>query len=184
MKLDYKKLKYNTILLLVFMLAISGLIYFSKTFGMYVANGESQANVDLAFSLLQPDELEKEIQLEDIKPDSSEHTYSFSVANYEKDKLIDVNMEYIVKIITTTNLPITYSLYDWNNNQIEATSEYVTDEYATVFYVITTNNYKMNYTDKKIDKFKIKYSLDSQYDSSVYQDIIELLSIKIEVKQV
>ena len=93
-------------------------------------------------------------------------------------------MEYIVKIITTTNLPITYSLYDWNNNQIEATSEYVTDEYATVFYVITTNNYKMNYTDKKIDKFKIKYSLDSQYDSSVYQDIIELLSIKIEVKQV
>lgn len=184
MQLDLKKLKYNIILLLVFGIAISGLIFFSKSLGMYVATGESEMNVDLAFSLLQTDELERDIELDEIQPDSKEHTYTFSVANYKEDQLIDVNMEYTLKVIATTNLPITYELYDLDGNKIKSTAEYIKDEHDTVFYTITSDSYKMNYSNKKIDMFQLKYSLDSKYDSSDYQDIIELLTVKIEAKQV
>lgn len=184
MRINKEKLKGNLILLVIFSISILGLIYFSRSFAVYVASGESNISVDLAFSLLNVDELEKEIKLNTIKPDSTSNSYSFSVANYEDDKLIDINMEYDVVITTTTNLPMHFGLYDWDGNLIESTADFETDEYGTIFYKIKTNNYKMGFKDKQKDLFKIVYKLDDEYDSAIYQDIIELLSVKVEARQV
>lgn len=182
LKLDREKLKYNFIILCLIGISIIGILNFSKSFAIYVAEGDSNISVDLAFSLLNVEELESEIKFDDLEP-NSDREYNFSVSNFKDDKLIDVNLGYDVVITCTTNLPIEYELLDNNGNKINTTSEYVTDSDGTIFYVIKASNYKMNFKDKKTDYFKLKYKFGQQYDSNIYQDVIELISVKIDAKQ-
>lgn len=184
MKLNKKKLTNNLVILLVVLVSIIGIVSFSTTFGIYSSTKDGEAKIDLAYSLIDVNEDVQDINLSDIQPDDKERSIIFTVSNYKGDKIIDINMLYNVTITTTTNLPIEYSLYDENNNKIEITSQTIKDTYNTIFNEIKTQDIRVGYDKKVTNQYKLTYRLDSKYQASSYQDIIELLSIKVSAKQV
>ena len=126
-------------------------------------------------------------------------------------KRINVRMQYNVEITVTTNLPITYYIdVETHDGQIY-TSDRVQpylitshgtcsdtagdsikeglycDSDNTYFYKFsypTTNNLlTMYYGSDQADRYTIHYSLASSANTVQYQDIIELLSIKIYAQQ-
>lgn len=184
-KINNYKLKKNVKYALIILIFIIGVVVFPSTLSRFQSKGQSSAEVDLAFSLLQTEELETSIALDDVLPDGSTHEYSFSVMNYDKDgNRIDVNLYYDITIKVTTNLPIKYELYDSNNNKIDVDLETIQDADGTYFSIFKTNKKLVTYEKDSIETYTIKYSLDSIYNDSDYQDIVELLSIEINAEQV
>lgn len=183
MKLNKLKLKNNILVFIVVSLSIIGLFCFSSSFGIYSSSKESTAKIDLAYSLVEVDDQEKNLSLSNILPDNKERYLIISVSNFTEDKIIDINMKYNIKIKTTTNLPIKYNLYDENDNLLSTNNELLRDEYGTIFYSITTDSINITYDKKITNIYKIGYTLDDEYATEEYQDIIELLSVSINAEQ-
>ena len=165
-------------------ISLISLYLFSPTLAYYHASGESNLHLDLAYSLLNTTEDVIDIPLTNIIPDGNYHSYDFAVMNYDGDKLIDINMDYTITFMATTNLPIEYKLYDSEGVEIELTNQIEKDKYGTPFYVFKTPTFHVGYKEKVMTKYTIKYKLDNIYSSDKYQNIIELLSIKIDALQV
>ena len=50
------------------------------------------------------------IKLGMLEPRAEEYSYTFSVSNNDNAKRTETSLEYDLKIITTTNLPLTYEV--------------------------------------------------------------------------
>lgn len=184
-KINKKKLEKNVLYIGVIVIFVVAIVLFPSTLSRFQSIGDSEAKVDMAFSLLNTDELVEDIELEDVLPDGKIHEYTFAVKNYDDEgNRIDVILEYDITMKVTTNLPIKYSLYDNDGKLMETSLETIKDEDGTYFNVYKTNKRVATYKEDTIESYTIKYSLDSIYDDEEYQDIIELLSIEINVKQI
>ena len=98
-------------------------------------------------------------------------------------------MSYDLKIRTTTNLPLTYSLYmnqDYEDenaiNRIE-TNEIEQDEDGTYFRTMTTETETLFYKEPKTNVYQLIVHFPANYNTIEYQDIIEMLEITIDSRQ-
>lgn len=89
-----------------------------NSFSIYESQADSTADIDVAFYVLGLDDTEEEqtISLDSLTPDGKSHYCKFTVSNYKIDDLgntiiSETNMEYDLKIRTTTNMPLVYKLY-------------------------------------------------------------------------
>ena len=114
---DVKKiLKVNKITLGIILLLILLLLMpfaYSKLF----SSNESETKLETAFFLLKTDYYSKEIKLEELEPSDTPHIYKFKVANNDGKNRLETKMEYNLKIVTTTNLPLSYKMYKNNNTE-------------------------------------------------------------------
>ena len=129
----------------------------------------------------------------------------------QQRKRINVRMQYNVEITVTTNLPITYyievethdgNIYasdrvnPYNSTVIGACSDTAGDNIKTGLYCDSDNTYfykfsypltndllQLYYGSDMADRYTIHYSLAADANTVKYQDIIELLSIKIYAQQ-
>ena len=84
---------------------------FTLVLSKYESTTSSNANVDIAFYLLNEDFQTMTLNLASIFPQDEEYVYTFSIGNQDGEKVAEVNLEYELSMRTTTNLPITYELY-------------------------------------------------------------------------
>ena len=117
---------------------------------------------------------------------------NFSIANHNGSNRLEVDAIYELKIVTTTNLPLTYKLYkneDYNDanatNLLEGTMDLpVQDEDGTYFRTITTDKITLKYTEGKTNLYQKVVYFPENYNQENYQDIIELIEINVNGKQV
>lgn len=183
-RINKLKLKNNVKYALILSILLVAVVFFPSTLSKFQSNGSGDAKIDLAFSLLETDELVETISLTEILPDGKQYEYTFSVSNYNEEKRIDVNIQYDITIRTTTNLPIEYEIYDSEGNKINTDFEIIKDEDGTYFNVLKTDKRIVTYEEDSIEMYTLKYSLDSVYNDSSYQDIIELITVEINAEQV
>lgn len=184
-KINSKKLKKNILFVGIAIIFVVAIIIFPSTLSRFQTSGEGEAKFDMAFSLLNTDELVTDVELENVLPDGKVYEYTFAVKNYDDEgNRIDVILEYDITMKTTTNLPIKYEVYDNNGNLMQMSLETIKDSDGTYFNVYNTEKRVATYKKDTIESYTIKYSLDSSYDDESFQDIIELLSIEINVKQI
>ena len=162
---------------------------FPSTLSMYSSDGEGDADVDIAYSLLHADSLSSTIRLENIVPSDDYQNYDFVIRNYEDDdagnhNIIDVNMKYYVDIKATTNLPIEYILYDDKGTMLAKNTDILEDEYATKWFELRSKEYVATFNADYAQKFTLSYRLPAEYKDSKYQDIAELIILKIHAEQV
>lgn len=183
-KILYLKL---TILVLCFFIVIR---LITLILARYESEANAIANVDVAFYLLKEDFRQMNLKLDSIFPENGKHVYTFSVGNCDGTKNAEVDLEYELTIRTTTNLPITYSLYmneeytDANAESIFTSNEIAQDEYGTYFRTMKTQKVALNYTDSVTNIYQLVVQFPENYNSENYQDIIELIEITVEGKQV
>lgn len=183
-----KRIFLKTIILITCILIITRL--FVLVLAKYESISNSNANVDVAFYLLKDDYKKMTTSLDSILPQDDVYVYTFSIGNEDGEQKAEVDLEYELKIRTTTNLPLTYELYmnqkytDSGAKNIIKENNIALDEDGTYFRTITTNNEKLSYKEGKTNLYQLVIHFPKQYDTENYQNIIELIEITVNAHQI
>lgn len=181
-----KKIMYTKFVVIVLCVLIL-LRIVTLVLARYESETNSIANVDVAFYLLNEDFQEMTLNLDSLFPQDDAYQYTFSIGNIDGDKTAQIDMEYELTIRTTTNLPLTYELYKMNGTQKEnvvLTNDIYQDDYETYFRKITTPNEALNYKEPKTNNYQLVVYFPENYNTTNYQDIIEVIEINVTSHQV
>ena len=181
-------LLFSVMLLLALFLAY---YLFKGAYASYKSSAKLVTNIDKALYLIDTDKMSFNIDPEQIVPSLEPYTYKFSVSNFNSSTQGEVSLLYTVKVITTTNLPISIQLYrNENYDDSQATplltgARTVQDEDGSWYNIYDTNNsYTMDYKDKITDIYTLVVNFPKNYSSSTtYADCIESIEVRIESSQ-
>lgn len=156
----------------------------------YESISNSYANVDIAFYLLKEDYKTMTLNLASIFPQDNKYIFDFSIGNQDSQNTAEIDLEYELTLRATTNLPLTYKLYmneqhtdkDAKNIIVKNTTDL--DEYGTYFRTMNTEKINLPYTEGKTNFYQLVITFPANYNDESYQDIIELLEITVNAKQV
>lgn len=183
-----KKRLYAKLVILILCLIIVFRI-FTLIWSRYESEGTSNANVDIAFYLLKEDFKDMTLNLAKIFPRNDAYIYTFSIGNEDENEVAEVDLTYDLTLRTTTNLPLSYELYmnqnygeDGATNIIE-TNEIAQDENGTYFRTMTTKEEELYYKEPKTNQYTLVVHFPENYNTEEYQDIIEMLEITVDSKQ-
>ena len=182
-----KKIIKFLILLLILILLVK---IISIVFARYQSNATTNSNIQVAFYVLNENYEKMTLKLDSLYPREEPYVYNFSISNFKDEKICETDMEYDLKIRTTTNLPLEYRLYsNQNYNDTDAlniiTSDEITqDEDGTYFRIIKTNTESFSYKEKKENIYQLVVYFPQKYNTINYQDIIEGIEISVDSKQV
>lgn len=183
-----KKRVYAKLVILVICFMIM-LRIFVLIWSRYESEATSNANVDIAFYLLKEDFQEMTLNLAEIFPQDNAYVYTFSIGNENGEKTAEIDLTYDLKIRTTTNLPLTYTLYmnqeyeDENATSIIETNEVEQDKDGTYFRTMTTKTEALYYKEPKTNVYQLVIHFPANYNTVEYQDIIEMLEITVDSRQ-
>lgn len=187
---DKKRKKALTKLVILVLLLILVIRIFTLTLSKFQSTSYSEANVDLAFYLLNVDKQSMTLNLDSIFPRDTPYVYSFSIGNTNGQKTSEIDIEYDLEIKTTTNLPLTYELYlnqNYTDNgaiNIITSNQIIQDENLTYFRQITTNKKVLRYTSAETNVYNLVVYFPSTYNTTNYQDIFESIEINVNSRQV
>ena len=189
---DKKKLiRINQItigIIILFLLMLTVPFAYSKLF----SQTESDTQIETAFFILKEDYYEASINLGNLIPRDEPYTYKFRIANNDGTNRLETKMEYHLRIITTTNLPITYRLYIDEEYTQEGSTNVITNdtlirdegEDGAYFRTLETESKTFNFEQNEENIYQLVVTFPKEYDSFEYQDIIEGITIQIEAKQI
>lgn len=167
-----------------------------KLFGMayasYQTSAKLNANIDRAIYLLDSTGMTFNIDPEQIVPSVDPYVYKFSVSNFSASSNSDIDIEYGIKVVTTTNLPLTFALYRNEN--------YDDDGAINLFSVLRSvqdvdgawyniyepsDKYVMEYSKQITDIYTLVIYFPKTYATNDdYANAIENIEVEIKSKQV
>ena len=163
---------------------------FTLVLSKYESITNSTAYIDVAFYLLKEDYKTMTTNLNAIYPKEGVYVYNFTIGNEDGTDRAEIDLIYNLKIRTTTNLPLDYELYmneqytDTNATNIIKINNIEKDENGTYFRTITTDQVYLDYKVGTTNTYQLVIRFPIQYNQESYQDIIELLEITVDAKQV
>lgn len=164
-------------------------ILINRTLSRYEVASTAQAEIQAAFYLLADDYKSMTVKLDTLEPRNQEYTYTFSVGNNDTEKRTETSLEYDLKIITTTNLPLEYELYMVKEGEVATGTNIITndeiapDEYGTYFRTLSTPTETFGHRTNETNVYTLVVRFPEQYKQTQYQDIIESIEIKVDSKQ-
>lgn len=189
--LEYKR---RYLLLVLF---LSGMFFLSlhlilPTLGKYTSSSDLSLDVDYALYLLKEEMSSFDINLEGIVPSTNPYVTTFLIANYEKDKQSDVDLEYTIALRTTTNLPLQYKLYrkkagekDFSNNLLPAALDRTDENGSWYHHFALPEKNRLNYSTKAQDYYRLEILFPNSYANHLeYADQIEHIEVTIDSRQV
>ena len=175
---------------LLFVLLLLTVFLTPTTLSKYSTSTDSSAETQIAFYLLKATYQTSTVLLEEITPRNQPYTYTFAVSNTNGTKRTETNLQYDLSIKTTTNLPLTYELYmnsvytDANADEVITNSTTTQDSDGTYFNIFTTDTEYFSYSYNQTNNYQLVVYFPSNCVDEMYQDIVELIEIRIESKQV
>ena len=160
-------IKRNSIILLL-IIAIGFAIYgIVRTLAIYTSSAETEGSLNIGFWFVGAGYQESTIFIADIIPSNDYYEYPISVSNNNGTRAADVDMEYTIKLKTTTNLPLNYYLYKKVNS---TTGIPVADIYTDG----DNNNYRrIPITEVETPSLSSNYSILSQdTDGTYYKEFV------------
>jgi len=131
------------------------------------------------------------INLFSMVPKAAPYVKIFTVSNNDGTHRAETAMQYNLKIVTTTNLPLKYELYLNQNytdtgavNIIAAAQQTAADSDGTYFNTITAPAETFGYSTDETNTYTLLIYFPLQYAANNYQDIIESISVTVDSKQV
>ncbi len=180
------------ILLIVIVITIGVFLVMSITFSKYQTNITGNVASNIAFYLTKADYQVQQIKLTTVKPREDPYVYTFSVSNRDGNKVSDVDISYILKIVTTTNLPLEYELYmnesytsNSATNLVSSSNTVVAaDEYGTYFKTITMPGEDLLYATPKTNNYTLLIYYNEDETNAKYQDTVESIKLIIGSQQI
>ena len=157
------------------------------SFSLYESEASSDANLDVAYFRLNDEYETKVISLDDMLPGDT-RTCTFNISNYtlngEIEEVSETDMEYTLKIRTTTNLPLEYELTKSYDDGEETTIETITDDDGTYFKKILDESGTFKCDQGYTNTYNLRVTFPSSCDNVKYQNVIECIEISVEAKQI
>ena len=175
------------ILILIIIIAIVPL-----TISKYETVTEGNINSNIAFYLLKDDYVVQNVYLSNVDFNSGQYILNFTVSNQKGTNVSDVDISYILKIITTTNLPFTYELYENEEYDASGATNLIgssntvieRDDDGTYFQTFTMQEEELLYSSPKVNSYVLVVNFGDYYLHSEYQDLVESIRIVVDSKQV
>lgn len=190
-----------TILLILYKIIFS-------SYSLYESEASSNAEIDVAFYVVDDNYETKTITLDDMLPGDTQYC-KFSIANFYKDGnnkeiVSETDMKCDLKIRTTTNLPLKYELYidqDINQGKTVLDTEQLEkghwDEYDTIFkYLVNkngtdeekeqgvTDTINFSYAQQLARTYILKITFpEDKCKDYVYSNIMECIEITVDSHQ-
>lgn len=193
-KISYyeEKKRFLIVILVMFLLLVLAIKLFQIAYAAYQSSAKLNANIEKAFYILEEGNLDFNIDLEKIQPSQEPYTYKFSISNFNEKKHSDVDIEYQINMITTTNLPLKYELYRNENYSDESANNLFASETikqdsdgAWYNYFEGQEKYKLSYNEDITDIYTLVIYFPENYKNSLnYADNLENIEIQIISKQV
>lgn len=183
--INKEKFKFFNKITLIILGILVLLLIIRGTMASFETNGSGKARADIAFYVLDVSRQTESLKISDIKPNDSDNVYTIDVSNYLNNKITDVDMEYSLSIRTTTNIPVTYSLYlndDTTNIMSNRTLE--KDSNGTYFYKYDSISKTFSHGVSRRDSYKLVINFSSKYKNYDYQGLIDSIEISVNAKQV
>ena len=176
-------------LILVFILLIN---IMPVTFSKYQSIGTGNINSNIAFYLLESTYVTEQVKLNDLVPSDNPYVFNFTIGNQRDDDVSEVDIEYVLQIITTTNLPLRYELYkncDFLDNSsvnliTDANTEISQDEYGTYFQKFNIETEYLYYSEPLTNEYTLVVYFDKSNNDAKYQGMVEGVKISIDSKQI
>ena len=158
------------------------------SFSLYETEANSDADADVAYFVLNDEYERKVITLGDMEPGESK-TAVFHISNYKLDDnnnemVAETDMEYTLKIRTTTNLPLEYVLTKSHQGTSSQSVGLITDDDGTYFRKLLEETDTFSCDQGYTNTYSLTITLPSTCDDIVYQNIIEAIEISVEAKQI
>ena len=180
--------KFNLFLIALFLTVF----IFPLTYSKYQSTATGNINSNIAFYLFKTSYQVERIKLADLEPSNTPHIYTFTIGNQSNNKVSDVDIEYILKIITTTNLHLRYQLYENEDYQLNTSTNLINtnntdiskDEDGTYFQTFTFAKETLLYETPKTNTYTLVVYYDETNTDSKYQDTVESVRIVVDSKQI
>ena len=178
------KITYIKFMLLV-VLCIAIFFLIKSTRAKYRSSAQSNANVDIAYYVLEEGSISQDLKLESILPSPTPYNYLFSVANNDGTNRTETAIDYTIEIKTTTNLPVTYRLYNQEDltSEISYETETKVDSDGTYFRYIYLNGGTFGFTQDEEEVFDLQVEFPMAYNLAQYEGIVEYVQITIKSSQ-
>lgn len=185
-----KLLKSNKLTIAIILLAVV-LTLIPIAYSKLFSKTDSDSKIETALYILNTDYYEKEVKLDELVPSDTPYVYNFKVANNDGKNRLETKLEYTLKIVTTTNLPLSYKLYMNENYNYNASTNIITKdtiektgEDGAYFRTLETAKQTFGFDKDEENIYHLVVTFPKEYDSFEYQDIIEGVTICIESKQI
>lgn len=189
-----KKIKYKVRFAVFAFLFITitgvGLFALIKSYAYYNSKVNLALDIETAMYVVEPGEMSYNIDLDKIIPSDTPYIYTFSISNFNEEKRTDVDLEYSIKVQTTTNLPLRYRIYydsyDLDNDDLITTRELRQDEdNAWYNYFELSEEYEFNYRENMTNIYYLVVDFPTTYKNVLeYSNSIENIQIIIDSKQI
>lgn len=182
-----KKLIIKLIVLTICLILI--LVTVNFVLGRFKSTAVIDPNIETAFYIFKEDYQSMSLNLSDIYPREEPFIYTFSISNTDGENITETYLDYDLRIVTTTNLPLTYELYmneEYNSSgakNIIINNIIDTDEYGTYLQTFETNTQTFGFEEKQTNIYQLVVYFPEEYKDIIYQNIMEGITIKIESKQ-
>lgn len=189
-----KKFKYKLRFIVFAFIFISitsfGLVALIKSYAFYDSKVNLALDIETAMYVIEPGEMSYNIDLDKIIPSDDPYIYTFSISNFNEENRTDVDLEYTIKMQTTTNLPLKYRIYydsyDLDTNDLISTRELRQDEDGSWYhYCLIDEKYEFSYQENKTNIYYLVIDFPTIYKNVLeYSDAIENIQIIIDSKQI
>ncbi len=176
-------------LLIIILLVLLKLL--PVTLSRYESKAIGETDTNIAYYLIEPNYYTDSIKLTTLGIQQEPYVYHFTISNFNESDHSEVDLTYILSIVTTTNIPLRYELYKneeytsanktnlitTNNTLIEPDSD------GTYFQTMTMKEEEMLYREDVTNQYTLLIFYDGNNANSKYQDTIEGVRIIIDSKQ-
>lgn len=229
--LDKKVIRKSFIIIAIILFILIGIIFIRRTFSRYESDAESTASTSLALWVINESFVSEDIYIGELEPmpanaeigelelmlanAENENQYKkeveFSIQNYKDNLVTSVPLRYSIKLITTTNLPLKYELYQYGEDHVlktepcTLTERIITDEDGTFYRELSAlpsrtpdgNNFFFEKVlegenNKQKDEFVLMVwllnnendFLTSSTENYFFADLIEHVKLEIKAEQI
>ena len=183
--IDKQRFKvFNRITMSVFLIALI-LLLVRTTYSIFHSDTNGVIANKIAFYVVDTVPQTQEIKIGQVKPDGQDYSYDIEVSNFKDGKVSEVDLDYTVQIITTTNIPVNYELYvnDGDTNVI-GNKEIIQDDNGMYFFKYSPQVGSFVHGVSKTDKFTLVVNFPQIYNDAAYQDLIETVEVTVNANQV
>lgn len=168
------------ILLIILILAF----HFLRTYSIFESETNTNFESEIAFFCVDDNFQTINLRLDELSPRSEPYIYDFRVSNFNTTKRAEVDIIYDLTLRMTTNLPLNYSLVDLSTGTSLSNLTLYQDDENTYFYRFEVPDNFMGYRNNVSNQYRLIIGFPETYTDSVYQNIIELVEINVDSRQV
>lgn len=192
LELKKYKIRFILFLLLVSMLLFFLLFMIKKTVSSYISEVDIQPEIQNAVYIFKEGTFQFHLDLDQIVPREEPYVYTFTVANYQDSQRSDVDIEYEISMLSTTNLPLRYEVYrnqsydDAHASSIITKDELVRDVDQSWYQSMKLGDkYSLYHTSNTLDTYSLIVYFPLTYSNNLsYEGLIDNIEITIHSKQI